>query len=258
VSGDEHEDRAAADADTDVDVDGGAGDRADADGGAGPDSGAEAEAVAGNERGNRTDADGGAGNETEAGAKARPDHEARAGAGNVADGEASRVLVALRVPVPAERAFAAFTEEIGVWWQPHGLFQFTDQSETGRLAFEPGPDDGRRLVETYPDGSSFGVGEVRVWEPPHRLVVSWRQSSFAADQETELHVRFDAVKDPAGVEAETRVVVEHFGWDRIPPEHAARHGFPLPVFQVRCAEWWRALLASMGSLSSPGRPGSTS
>jgi hypothetical protein len=58
---------------------------------------------------------------------------------------ASRVLVALRVPVPAERAFAAFTEQIAEWWQPNGLFQFTD-GRTGTLAFEPGPDG--RLVET--------------------------------------------------------------------------------------------------------------
>jgi hypothetical protein len=45
---------------------------------------------------------------------------------------------------------------------------------------------------------------------------------------------------------ETRVTVEHRGWDAIPQEHAARHGFPLGVFQMRLAEQWRALLASMG------------
>jgi uncharacterized protein YndB with AHSA1/START domain len=169
------------------------------------------------------------------------------------DVEASRVLVALRVPVPAERAFSAFTEEIGTWWQPHGLFQFTDRS--GTLAFEPGPDG--RLVETYADGSSFVVGEIRAWEPPHRLVVSWRHANFPADQETELHVRFDEVEDPAGgagaVAVETRVVVEHFGWDRIPPEHAARHGFPLPLFQLRFAEWWRSLLGSLADLTDAAR-----
>ena len=34
------------------------------------------------------------------------------------------------------------------------------------------------------------------------------------------------------------------GWDAIPQRHAARHGFPLDVFQLRHAEWWQALLAS--------------
>lgn len=160
--------------------------------------------------------------------------------------DASRVLVALRVPVPAARAFAAFTEQIAEWWQPNGLFPFTD-GRTGTLAFEPGV--GGRLVETYPDGTSFVVGHIRTWEPPRRLVLSWRQANFGPDQETELHVRFDEVDDPAGgaagAGAQTRVVVEHFGWDRIPPEHAARHGFPLAPFQLRFAEWWQTLLRAL-------------
>jgi uncharacterized protein YndB with AHSA1/START domain len=167
--------------------------------------------------------------------------------------EASRVLVARRVPVPAARAFAAFTEQIADWWQPNGLFQFTD-GRTGTLAFEPGP--GGRLVETYADGTSFVVGQVRAWEPPHRLVLSWRHASFAPDQETELHVRFDAVEDgsrPAG--ETTRVVVEHFGWDRIPPEHAARHGFPLATFQLRFAQWWEQLLAALTEVTTGTAPG---
>jgi uncharacterized protein YndB with AHSA1/START domain len=153
--------------------------------------------------------------------------------------DASRVLVALRVPAGADRAFAAFTEQIGEWWRPNGLFQFTE-GRTGTLAFEPGPEG--RLVETYPDGGSFVVGRIRVWEPPRRLVLSWRHASFAADQETELHVRFD---DVDGADGQTRVVVEHFGWDTIPAAHASRHRFPQATFQLRFAEWWRTLLQSL-------------
>ena len=164
--------------------------------------------------------------------------------------DASRVLVALRVPVPAARAFSAFTDQIGDWWKPNGLFQLGDGRD-GTLAFEPGPEG--RLVETYPDGSSFVVGHIRAWEPPRRLVVSWRHASFASGQETELHVRFDDVEDPAGADAgpvvQTRVVVEHFGWDRIPPEHAARHGLPLATFQLRFAEWWQALLRALTNVA---------
>jgi uncharacterized protein YndB with AHSA1/START domain len=162
--------------------------------------------------------------------------------------EASRVLVALRVPASPARAFAAFTDEIGEWWRPNGLFQFTD-GRTGSLAFEPGPNG--RLVETYPDGESFVVGHIRVWDPPSRLVLTWRHASFAADQETELRVRFDDVDDGS----QTRVTVEHVGWDAIPPEHAARHGFPLPTFQLRFAEWWRSLLRSLADVAAdrPGR-----
>jgi uncharacterized protein YndB with AHSA1/START domain len=158
----------------------------------------------------------------------------------------SRVLVALRVRATPERAFAAFTEEIGEWWQPNGLFQFTE-GRTGTLAFEPGPSG--RLVERYADGGSFEIGRVRVWEPPHRLVVSWREASFAEDQETELHVRFERV------DTETRVTVEHVGWDALPPEHAARHGFPVATFQLRFAEWWQRLLAGFASRAGHPPPG---
>src|SRR5688572_33477255 len=101
----------------------------------------------------------------------------------------SRVLVAMRVGATPARAFAVFTEQIADWWRPNGLFQFSD-GRTGTLAFEPGPTG--RLTETYDDGDVFEVGRIRVWEPPHRLVMSWRHASFDVDQETELHVRFDA------------------------------------------------------------------
>lgn len=148
----------------------------------------------------------------------------------------SRVLVALRVAAPAGRAFAAFTGEIGEWWHPNGLFRFTDR-QGGRLAFEPDPP--ARLVEIGADGERFEIGPVTVWEPPHRLVFGWRQAGFPAGRSTEVSVRFDPVDNG------TRVTVEHFGWDAIPEEHAARHGFPLTAFQQRLAEWWQVLLRSL-------------
>ena len=54
----------------------------------------------------------------------------------------SRVMVALRVDSTPEVAFEAFTTQIGTWWRPNGLFQFSE-GRTGTLAFEPGP-TGRR------------------------------------------------------------------------------------------------------------------
>jgi len=150
--------------------------------------------------------------------------------------ERSRVLLATRVNATPARAFAAFTEEIGQWWRPNGLFHFTRRRD-GVLSFERGANG--RLIETYGDGTVFVVGDVHVWDPPRRLVVTWRHQSFAPDQSTELHVRFEEVGD------QTRVTVEHFGWDTIPRSHAARHGFPLATFQMRFAEWWQVLLQSL-------------
>jgi len=148
----------------------------------------------------------------------------------------SRVLVALRIAGPPDRVFHAFTAEIGEWWRPNGLFPTTG-APPGRLSFEPGPDG--RLVETSPSGDVTEIGRVGTWAPPHLLAFTWRPTSFSADQETEVRVRFEPVEDA------TRVVVEHFGWDAIPAEHATRHGFPLGPFQQRLAEWWQALLAAL-------------
>jgi uncharacterized protein YndB with AHSA1/START domain len=147
----------------------------------------------------------------------------------------SRVLVALRVKAPAERAFEAFVGEIGAWWRPNPLFRFTPR-DPGALSFEPG--EGGRLIETRAGGKVFEIGKIRAWEPPRRLVFGWRQATFAPGQDTEVEVRFEAIGD------ETKVTVEHVGWDTVPAEHVARHGFANALFLTRHAEWWRALLAS--------------
>ncbi len=148
----------------------------------------------------------------------------------------SRVLLATRVNATPTRAFAAFTEQIGQWWKPNGLFEFT-RGQSGVLSFEPGSNG--RLLETYTDGSVFVIGQVKFWDPPRGLIVSWRHASFAPDQSTELHVRFEQVGP------QTRVTIEHFGWDTIPERHAARHSFPLALFQRRLAEWWQTLLGNL-------------
>ena len=148
----------------------------------------------------------------------------------------SRVLVALRIRAAPERVFEAFTHEIAIWWKPNGLFQFTPRSP-GVLAFEPGV--GGRFTETLPSGKVFEIGRIRVWEPPSRLVFGWRQATFHPGQETEVEVSFLEVGD------ETRVTVEHRGWETVPQEHVARHRFPDGVFLRRHAEWWQALLGAM-------------
>jgi uncharacterized protein YndB with AHSA1/START domain len=147
----------------------------------------------------------------------------------------SKVYVALRVKAAPERAFAAFVEEIGAWWRPNGLFQTTPRAP-GRLAFEPG--EGGRLTETLANGKVFEIGRIIAWEPPRRLVFSYRQANFPPDLATEVEVGFEAVGE------ETRVSVEHRGFDRV-PAGAARHGFPDQLLLMRLAEFWRAHLASL-------------
>jgi uncharacterized protein YndB with AHSA1/START domain len=150
----------------------------------------------------------------------------------------SRILVAIRVAATPEHAFDVFTSRIGAWWRGNGLFRFT-RSASGVISFEPGIDG--RLIEVQPDGGIFEIGKITAWEPGARLAFSWRQESFAPDQLTRVEVRFEAVED------QTRVTVEHHGWDTVPAEHIARHGFPDTVFMRRHAEWWQTLLDSYRS-----------
>ena len=151
----------------------------------------------------------------------------------------SRILVALRVAATPERTFHAFTKEVGQWWRPNGLFRFTSRG-AGTLAFEPWL--GGRLTETQRAGDVFEIGRIKVWRPPDRLVFTWRQASFTPDQETEVHVGFEAAGEG------TRVTVEHLGWDTVPSGHVARHRFPDAVFLRRHGEWWQSLLRSLGQL----------
>lgn len=152
------------------------------------------------------------------------------------EAQVSAVIVSLRVAATPAEAFDVFVNEIGAWWRPNGLFQLTPRGD-GELRFEPG--ESGRLVTTLSNGKEFEIGRITAWAPGEKLAFTWRQATFAPEQSTQVVVLFEAAGD------ETRVTVEHRGWDTIPQEHVARHGFPLGVFQLRQAEHWRALLASM-------------
>ena len=147
------------------------------------------------------------------------------------------VTVALRVKASAERAFDVFTGDIGLWWRPNVLFATTPRPP-GVLAFE----GGSRLVETLADGKVFQIGRVTAWERPSRLVFTWRQAAFPPNLATEVEVLFEPVGD------ETRVSIEHRGFDRVPADNAARHSLPDAVLLRHVASWWRGELLAYGAI----------
>jgi uncharacterized protein YndB with AHSA1/START domain len=147
----------------------------------------------------------------------------------------SAVIVALSVEATPERAFDVFVGEIGVWWRPHPLFPVAPDGRA-TLSF-----DGReRLVAVSASGERFEIGRVSAWVRGERLAFSWRPPIFGPDLATQVEVRFEAVG------SQTRVTVEHRGWDSVPQTHAARHGFPLGAIQMRLAEHWREGLTRLG------------
>ena len=71
----------------------------------------------------------------------------------------SRVIVSLRVSASPERAFAAFTDDVALWWRPNALFSFTPRSP-GMVSFEGRL--GGRFIETLPNGKVFEIGRITV------------------------------------------------------------------------------------------------
>ena len=103
-----------------------------------------------------------------------------------------------------ERAFSIFTDGISRWWPLKTLS--LSQARAVSCAIEPRL--GGAVYEVADDGVRIEWGEVLVWEPPSRLVMSWHPGS-PADTAQEVEVRFT----PQG--AGTRVDLEHRGWEKL-------------------------------------------
>ena len=111
----------------------------------------------------------------------------------------------ITVEAPQERAFAAFTEQIGSWWPLGDKTIGEAEAETAILE----PKAGGRWYERGVDGSECDWGRVLVYEPPERVVLSWQISAewgFDPSLHTEVEVRFVAEDD-----SRTRVELEHRG-----------------------------------------------
>lgn len=103
----------------------------------------------------------------------------------------------------AEEAFTHFTGRMTAWW-PMQRFTF-GPGRSHEVLMEPFV--GGRFYERYTDGEEFTIGEVLAWDPPHRVVFTWRGRWTVP---TEVTVRFES-QGPSL----TRVEVEHAGWERL-------------------------------------------
>lgn len=153
-------------------------------------------------------------------------------------GDVARASV--QVAVPQAEAFRIFTEEIDQWWRRGPAYRMAGKRR-GIVALEPGL--GGRLFESFDDEaggeSVIESGRVLAWEPPARVVFSWRAVNFAPHEQTEVEVTFA----PRG--AGTYVTVTHRGFASLRPDHPVRHGAEVPAFIARMAAWWGAQLTSL-------------
>lgn len=112
------------------------------------------------------------------------------------------VRKSIRVNAPQAKAFDVFTAGIGKWW-PKSHHIGSAPLNTVRIE----PFVGGRWTQFSEDGTEYDNGIVRVWQPPERVVLTWRlNSKFQIDDtvDSEIDVRFLADGDTA-----TRVELEH-------------------------------------------------
>jgi uncharacterized protein YndB with AHSA1/START domain len=157
-------------------------------------------------------------------------------------GDEARVSVLVRVP-PAE-AFRVFTEEIDGWWRTGLRYRIGKDRSVVHLE----PKLGGRLFESYRTAAgekTSQTGRVTCFEPPSRLVLTWRAVNFAPTEETEVEVLF--APSPSG----TLVTVCHRGWSRIRPDHPVRHGEAPAAFLASMGRWWGDLMTSLRERVAP-------
>jgi uncharacterized protein YndB with AHSA1/START domain len=112
------------------------------------------------------------------------------------------------VAAPPERAFEVFTAGFASWWpSSHSVI------EGGYEGAYIEPHEGGRWYERSKTGVEEVWGRVLVYEPPHRIVLSWLlDGEFELDPEpsraTEVEVRFTPQVDG------TLVELEHRGFER--------------------------------------------
>jgi uncharacterized protein YndB with AHSA1/START domain len=145
-----------------------------------------------------------------------------------------QVQVCVTVAVPPATAFRVFTEDLDQWWRAGRKYRHL---RVGAMRLEPRL--GGKLTES--DGvRTVQIGEVVAFEPPSRLVLTWRNATFAPGEQTEVEVRFE----PSGPDA-TMVWVVHRGWASIRGDHPARHGKAVGAFLRELGLWWGDLATSL-------------
>jgi uncharacterized protein YndB with AHSA1/START domain len=161
---------------------------------------------------------------------------------DAAASRSDRVRAGVLVRVPPADAFELFTAHIDTWWRRGVRFRHAG-ARSGLIHLEP--QLGGRLFEAFEAFEAESgervveVGRVLHWQPPHRLVFTWRNANFTPQQTTSVEVTFDAA--PTG----TLVTVVHSGWDGIPADHPVRHGQDAVAFLRTMGLWWGDQLISL-------------
>jgi uncharacterized protein YciI len=120
-------------------------------------------------------------------------------------------------------AFAVFTERLGRWWP---LAELSVYGADATVAFTDG-----QIIERSADGRAAVWGNVTRWEPPEAVAFSWHPGQ-PAERASHVEVTF-----AAAAAGQTRVRLEHSGWEAFADPAAARaeydHGWPMVLDRYR-------------------------
>jgi uncharacterized protein YndB with AHSA1/START domain len=139
-----------------------------------------------------------------------------------------------RVDVPGNAAavFDLFTAGLGQWWPIAYTFSGPDFADA-----KVEPRAGGRWLERDVHGTELSWGEVRTFEPPTRIVVTFAigadRKPERADEASDVEVRFLAAGDHTTVEIEQR--------------HFERHGNDAAALRagMNSAQGWPTILAEL-------------
>jgi Activator of Hsp90 ATPase homolog 1-like protein len=138
-----------------------------------------------------------------------------------------------------QHTFDTFVNTIGSWW-PSGQFS-AGRDRVRDVVMEQR--QGGRVYETWDDGTEVEWGELLVWEPPTRFVMTWTGTPVP----TEVEFTFAALGP-----ALTRVAVEHRGWESMTDEQLATDcALPGGYRSGAYAEGWTTILKSLADAVAP-------
>lgn len=147
------------------------------------------------------------------------------------------------VRVDRATAFRVFTEEIDRWWRRGPRFRAGGRHESV-VHLEPRLGGGLFEIVSLPSGKkTLQTGTITAWEPPTRLLVTWRAVNFRPGEATEVEVTFTERQSGTWVE------IVHRGWSSIRPDHPVRHGSPPPKFLAEMAFFWADLGRAFATLA---------
>jgi uncharacterized protein YndB with AHSA1/START domain len=99
------------------------------------------------------------------------------------------VRKSVEINAPQEHVFAVFTQQHGTWWPLVSHHIGAQAAQTAIIE----PKKGGRWFERASDGTECDWGRVLVWEPPHRIVLTWDIGAnwkYDPTLGTEVEVRF--------------------------------------------------------------------